>query len=638
MSDKNIDLTDNQQPAWGKALTGHGTLVLAALGIVFGDIGTSPLYALRECFSKANGLAASPDNVLGVVSLVFWSLVVVVLAKYVLLVLRADNRGEGGILALVTLVGQGKDRRSRDYAVLMVLGMLGAALLYGDSVITPAISVLSAVEGLNVATNRFQDYIVPITLLVLICLFFLQRRGTAAVGRMFGPILCIWFATIGLLGLLAIIHNPEVLGAIHPSYALVFFLENGWQGFSILGFVFLALTGAEMLYADLGHFGTKPITRAWLFVVFPALLLNYFGQGAYLLANPDNVENLFYRIAPSWMLYPLVILATLATVIASQAVISGAFSIARQAMQLGFWPRLQVIHTSPSKMGQVYVPFVNWAMLIGTMSLVLVFRKSGNLASAYGIAVSTDMLITTLLITIIIKQVWKTKSSLVYLVPLLFLVMDLCFFGSNVSKIKSGGWLVLLIAGMIFILMSTWRRGRMVLSNQLADSTLGIEAFIKDVNNHKPHKVPGIAVFFSGNPSGTPRALLHNYKHNLVIHERNVVLSVKTEEQPFVNVADRLKLENLGSGFYRCIIRYGFSETPDVPAALKLAPASEITFSPMLTTFFLGRESLVFTGESNMVSWRKRLFGYMSRNALDATSFFQLPANRVVELGAQVEL
>lgn len=638
MSVQNTETTVGQRSAWANGLLARESLVLVALGVVFGDIGTSPLYALRECFSPANGLPVNHDNVLGVISLIFWSLVVVVLAKYILLVIRADNRGEGGILALVTLVGQGKKRGSREYAVLVVLGMVGAALLYGDSVITPAISVLSAIEGLNVATDRFKDYVMPLTIVVLLCLFLIQRRGTAIVGSLFGPVLLIWFAAIGILGLRAIAKNPVILQAVVPSYAVAFFLENGFHGFWILGFVFLAVTGTEMLYADLGHFGTKPITRAWLFIVFPALLLNYFGQGAYLLTAHADVRNLFYQIAPAWMLYPLVALATLATVIASQAVISGAFSVARQAMQLGFWPRMQVIHTSQSKMGQVYLPFVNWVLLIGTIALVLAFRESGNLASAYGIAVSTDMLITTVLVTVIMQKLWKTKSTLVYLVPLLFMVMDLCFFCSNVSKIHKGGWLVLLIAAAIFVLMTTWRRGRMLLAAQADAQAVSIEGFIADVNKQKPVRVSGIAVFFSSNPVGTPRALLHNYKHNMVIHERNVVLSVRTEEQPFVGVEDRLQLENLGSGFYRAIVRYGFSETPDVPAALKLAPESEIKFEPIYTTFFLGRESMVLTRRRTMAHWRKILFGYMSRNALDATRFFQLPANRVVELGSQVEL
>ncbi|MEI6218290.1 MAG: potassium transporter Kup, partial [bacterium] len=627
-----------QQSAAKKGFSLRGSLILVALGVVFGDIGTSPLYALRECFSPENGLAVTRDNVLGVVSLVFWSLVLVVFAKYVLLVLRADNRGEGGILSLITLVGQGKERGSKRYGALIVLGMLGAALLYGDSVITPAISVLSAIEGLNVATNQAQDYVIPLTVVVLLCLFLLQRRGTAAVGSLFGPVILVWFATIAVLGMRAIVSHPAVLQAVLPSYAVAFFLENGRHGFWILGFVFLALTGAEMLYADLGHFGTAPITRAWLFIVFPALLLNYFGQGAYLLANPTGVENLFYRLAPSWMLYPLVILATMATVVASQAVISGAFSMARQAMQLGFWPRMQVIHTSSSKMGQVYLPFVNWALLVGTVVLVLAFRKSGNLASAYGIAVSTQMLITTGLIAVIIRKIWKIESSLIFLVPLLFMVVDLAFFGSNVIKIFKGGWIVLLVAGALFIMMATWRKGRALLAGQAADDAIGVEAFIADVNKRKPTRVPGIAVFFSSDPSGTPRALLHNYKHNTVIHDRNVILSVRTEEHPFVSITDRLQIENLGSGFYRAIVRYGFSETPDVPASLKLAPESEIKFEPIQTTFFLGRESLVFTRRRTMASWRKSLFGHMSRNALDATRFFQLPVNRVVELGLQVEL
>jgi len=614
------------------------SLLIAALGVVFGDIGTSPLYAMRECFRHASGMTVTPDNVLGVVSLVFWSLVMVVCLKYVLFVLRADNRGEGGILALMTLITKGKERSSKVYFALIVLGVLGAALLCGDSVITPAISVLSAVEGLNVATDSFQHYVVPLSLLVIMLLFFGQYRGTARIGNLFGPIMLLWFGVIGILGLRSVIMEPGILAALNPSYAFNFFARNGWTGFGVLGFVFLALTGVEVMYADMGHFGRKPITRAWLFIVFPALILNYFGQGAYLLKAPESVENLFYQLAPKWMLYPLVVLATVATIIASQAVISGAFSLARQTMQLGFWPRIQIIHTSLQRIGQVYVPVVNWALLIGTMVLVLVFRESGNLATAYGIAVSAQMLITTVLMVIVVRNVWGKRSPFIFLLPMAFISIDLAFFCSNAAKVFTGGWIVLVISGAIFVLMTIWQKGRRLLAEQVAAETLSLDAFIDDVDRHKPIRVPGIAVFLAGDPNGAPRSLLHNYKHNKVVHEKTVILSVRTHEIPFVNPADRLHLEKLGSGFYRAIIDYGFSETPDVPAALKLAPPDEIKFEPILTTYFLGRETLVLGARRTMWMWQKKIFWHMSHNALDATTFFRLPVNRVVELGLQVEL
>lgn len=615
-------------------------LTLGALGVVFGDIGTSPLYALRECFTGVHGFALTPVNILGAVSLVFWTtLILIVSVKYVLVVMRADNKGEGGILALMTLVTNIKGGLSQKYHALVVsLGILGAALLYGDGMITPAISVLSAVEGLNVATSVFKPFIVPIALVILIALFIAQSKGTAKVGALFGPILLLWFAVIGLLGLVAISRQPGILAALNPFYAVNFIITNGWHSFNALGSIFLAVTGAEVLYADLGHFGRKPIRRAWLRVVFPGLVLNYFGQGAFLLGAPQTAANLFYLIAPAWLLYPLVALATVATIIASQAVISGAFSLAGQGVQLGFWPRIQVRHTSASQIGQVYVPFINWGLLAGIILLILTFRESTNLAAAYGIAVSATMLITTVLMIFVARRLWTEPLPLLVPAAAVFLVLDGAFFCANIIKIKAGGWIVLVIALSIYLLMKTWIDGREILRKGLAAAAMDFELFLQEITPERPTRVPGIAVFLTANSKGVPSALLHNMKHNKILHERTVILSVKTEEVPYVDGTERVQVQAFGKGMYRILLRYGFSETPNIPVVLKNLHELDFRFEPMQTTYFLGRESLIVTHRHSLPTWRKKLFLFMSHNAQDATNFFRLPPNRVVELGLQMAL
>ena len=637
MSDSAFSPVPQAAPPQAKEKTMR--LALTALGIVFGDIGTSPLYALRECFAGPEGVSLTPGNILGVVSLMFWTLTLTVSVKYVLIVMRADNRGEGGILALMTLVSSLKDKVTQKYfGFIITLGILGAALLYGDGVITPAISVLSAVEGLNEVTPLFQPFVIPISIAILVVLFLFQKRGTAKVGSLFGPVIMVWFLTIALLGLVAIAKKPEILAAINPWYAADFLFHGGRYSFPVLGSVFLAVTGAEMLYADIGHFGRKPVRIAWFALVFPSLFLNYFGQGAFLLTMPVSIENLFYLLAPSWFLLPLVILATAATVIASQAVISGAFSLTHQSVQLGFWPRLRVLHTSSSIIGQVYVPFVNWCLMGGTILLILVFRQSTNLGAAYGIAVSATMLITTLLIIFIARRKWSVPLPLLVLGAAVFLFVDSAFFASNILKIESGGWIVLLIAAVIYLLMKTWREGREILRKNLLSISLDLETFAENMKNYPPVKVPGVAVFLSGNSNGVPRALLHNLKHNKVLHEHTVILSIRTEEVPYISAANRVSIRDFGGGIYRIIASFGFSETPHIPNLLATIHIPEFTFDPMQTTYFLGREVLIVIQSPLMSGWRKKLFGFMSHNALNATGFFHLPANRVVELGAQIEL
>jgi KUP system potassium uptake protein len=614
-------------------------LAMAALGVVFGDIGTSPLYALRECFTGSAGLAINRDNVLGIVSIMIWTLFLIVSVKYVLVVMRADNRGEGGILALITLASTViSSPRKQRAGLFVILGILGAALLYSDGVITPAITVLGAVEGLTEATPHFKPFIIPFALIVLIGLFLIQSRGTAKVGALFGPILLLWFFTIGTLGFFAILKNGGIFAAINPLYAFKFLIHNGTHSFSVLGSVFLCVTGAEMLFADMGHFGKKPIRLSWFAVVFPCLFLNYLGQGAYLLSLPVSAENLFYRIVPPAFLYPMVIISTTAAIIASQAVISGAYSLTRQAVQLGFWPRLQVRHTSSSTIGQVYVPFVNWCLMAGVILLVLFFRKSGNLASAYGIAVSVDMLITTVLILFIARYKWSVPLPLLIAGAAVFLIIDGTFFASNILKIRSGGWVVIIIAISIVLFMKTWIDGRGILRKNLMAGAIDLATFAKSLQQFPPLKVPGIAVFLSGNPNGVPRALLHNLKHNKVLHEHTVILSIRTEDVPYIKPANRITVKDLGGGMYLIIAGFGFSETADIPQLLETINIPEFRFDPMQTTFFLGREVLIVANNSLMSTWRKRLFGFMSHNALNATGFFQLPANRVVELGAQIEL
>ncbi|MGE5233098.1 MAG: potassium transporter Kup [Acidobacteriota bacterium] len=614
-------------------------LALSALGVVYGDIGTSPLYALRECFHGAHAVLPTRENVFGVLSLVVWSLIIIVTLKYHVYVIRFDNEGEGGILALMALVRTDPQRKKKRSWTLLALGLFGAALLYGDGIITPAISVLSAVEGLEVATAVFKPYVVAITLVILIVLFLFQRRGTGGVGAVFGPVMTLWFMTLAVLGVLGITHDPTVLFAVNPLYAVRFFLANGLHGFLVLGAVFLVATGGEALYADLGHFGERPIQIDWFGMVAPALLLNYFGQGALLIRHPEATVNPFYRLAPSWALYPLVALATAATVIASQAIISGAFSLTRQAVQLGYLPRVNIVHTSSGEIGQIYIPTVNWLLMVATIGLVLGFRASTNLASAYGIAVTTTMVITTVLAYFVSRQRgWPTW--LAALVTAGFLAVDTAFFGANIVKVLQGGWVPLLVAAFIYLLMTTWKRGRQILGDRLAQNVLPVEPFLADVARRKPARVAGTALFLNSDRGGTPIALLHNLKHNRVLHEKNVFLTVITEEVPHVPEENRLEILPLAPelGFWRAVVRYGFFQDPDVPTALMQAKEKGLDLDPWMATYFLSRNSLLASDKPGMARWRENLFIFMSRNASRPTQFFRLPPNRVVELGMQVEI
>jgi KUP system potassium uptake protein len=613
-------------------------LSLTALGIVYGDIGTSPLYAVRESFHPSHGLSVTPQNILGVLSLIFWSLILVISVKYLALVLRADNRGEGGILALAALCTPMFVRRRGGRWWLIMLGLFGTALLYGDGAITPAISVLSAVEGLEVATPLFAPYIIPITIVILIALFLAQRHGTARVGVMFGPVTLLWFATLAVLGIRQIVQEPGVLAAASPLHAVTFFLENGWRGFVVLGSVFLVVTGGEALYADMGHFGRRPIRVVWFLIVLPALLINYFGQGALLIHTPAAVENPFYRMTPEWALYPVVAIATAATVIASQALISGAFSLTMQAVQLGYIPRVAIEHTSAREFGQIYIPGVNWALMLACIGLVLGFRSSSSLAAAYGVAVTTTMAITTLLLFIVMRERWRWSLPRAAMVIGFFLIIDLAFWGANLIKIPHGGWFPLVVGAIIFGLMATWKRGRQILTDRLGEGALPIELFVQDVGARSAARVPGTAVFMYSNADATPPALLHNLKHNKLLHERVVFLAVITAETPHVQAENRATVDNLGQGFHRLRLHYGFMEEPDVPGALAELKDKGMEFKPMETTYFLGRETLIPSRRPGMAIWRKHLFATMNRNARTATSFFCLPPNRVVELGAQIEL
>ncbi len=611
------------------------SLCVASLGIVYGDIGTSPLYALRECFYGEHAVPPSPANVLGVLSLILWSLVLVISIKYLILILRADNRGEGGILALATLVSD-VARRGK---YLLLLGLFGAALLYADGMITPAISVLSAIEGLHVATPLFDPYVVPLAIVILIGLFLFQSRGTTGVGKVFGPITILWFLTISLLGLHQIVRAPAVLAAINPLHGFEFFINNGSRGFVVLGAVFLVVTGGEALYADIGHFGTAPIRLTWFAVVLPALTLNYFGQGALLLVQPESAVNPFFRMTPSWALYPMVILATAAAVIASQAIISGAFSLTMQAIQLGYSPRLKVNYTSARVIGQIYVPLVNWVLMLSCIGLVLGFRTSSHLAAAYGVAITTTMLITTILFYVVARRRWHWPAAVALPLDAFFITIDLAFFSANMLKVAHGGWFPLLASACILFLMLTWRKGRRVLGGHLRDICLPLDDFLPDLKRQSIRRVPGTAIYMSGNRSGTPLALLHNLKHNKVLHEQVVLLTVRTEEIPYLaNLKDRVALEKLGEGFWRAQIHFGFMEKPDVPAALESVKQTELPFDVMRTTYFIGRETILATRKLGLSTWRGSLFAWMTRNAGDVTSYFCLPPNGVVELGARVEV
>jgi len=612
-------------------------LALGALGVVYGDIGTSPLYAIRECFHGEYGVPPTPEHVVGVLSLVLWSLIIVISVKYLIFVMRADNRGEGGILALVALAVPRDTAPQGPAWGLALLGVFGASLLYGDGMITPAISVLSAVEGLELATPALTRFVVPLTVAILVALFALQSRGTGSVGKLFGPVMVLWFLIIGVLGVGGITQDPSVLQAIAPWHAVQFMAEKGGLGLIVLASVFLVVTGGEALYADMGHFGRRPIRIAWFGLVLPALLLNYFGQGALVLDDPAAASNPFYRLAPDWALLPLIALATVATVIASQALISGAFSLTHQAIQLGYSPRLPVNHTSARESGQIYVAPVNWALMIASSALVVGFGSSANLAAAYGMAVTATMLITTLLLCVVARRRWGWGWQ-TYALGAALLPVDVAFFGANLLKLDDGGWFSLLVAAIGFTLMSTWKRGRAVLRERLEETGLPLELFLPDLETTKLPRVPGAAVFLSGDPQGTPLALLHNVKHNKVVHEQNVLLTLTTEDVPYVPDYERATLKPLGHGFFRVIAHHGFMDLPDVPKLLRSVRCAALPIDLERTSYFLGRERLIPAGRSGMARWREWLFAVMSQNAQSATTFFRIPPNQVVELGAQVEL
>jgi KUP system potassium uptake protein len=610
-------------------------LALGAIGVVFGDIGTSPLYSLKESFAGPHPLAIDRPHIFGVLSLIFWTMTLVVTIKYVLVTMRADNDGEGGSLALLALiVRSGKIKWTRG---IVLLGVLATALFYGDAIITPAVSVLSAVEGLEIVGPGFADWVLPIAIVILIGLFLIQSYGTAKVGLVFGPVMLFYFLIIGVMGLIQVLRDPGILAAINPWWALNFFLLDPKLAFLALGSVVLAVTGAEALYADMGHFGRKSISVAWLYVAFPCLLLNYLGQSALLLADPRAIDNPFFRLAPDWAQLPLIGLATLATVIASQAVISGAYSVTQQAVQLGFLPRLRITHTSASAAGQIYVPLVNWLLLIFVLLLVLTFRSSGNLASAYGIAVTGTMVITSLMVGILVFTIWKWNRWAAGLLVGAFLIVDGAYFASNVTKIPDGGWFPLLVGACAFTVLTTWATGRRLLRERLFESAMPLDLFIKTASK-SVRRVPGTAVFLSASPEGAPPALLHNLKHNKVLHERIVILTVKVMGRPHVDDADRVEFTELGPNFYRIIARYGFMQEVDVPAAMAMARQCGAPFKLMETSFFLGRQTLVASDRPGMAVWREKLFAWMMRNAESAMEFFKLPTNRVVELGSQLEI
>jgi KUP system potassium uptake protein len=639
-------MKQNPEPSSPEAAPAHAEpdgrrlalLSLLALGVVFGDIGTSPLYALRECFHGAYGVPPTPENLLGVLSLMFWSLLIVVTIKYITLILRADNHGEGGVLALTALARPaGLGRKGGSWA-LVGLGLVGASLLYGDGMITPAISVLSAIEGLKIATPVFEPYVIPVTVVVLAALFLFQPRGTTGVGILFGPVILAWFCAIGSFGLLAILREPDVLAALGPWHGLDFLLRHHVHGFLVLGAVFLVVTGAEALYADMGHFGRRPIRFAWFAAVLPALLLNYFGQGALLLRSPEQAHHPFYALVPASLLIPMVVLATSATVIASQAVISATFSLTRQAVQLGYLPRLRILHTSPEQMGQIYIPQVNWSLMLATIGLVVGFGSSSGLAAAYGVAVAADMLIATVLFYAVARKRWSWSrlGSALAVGPLL--LVDLSFFGSTISKIAHGAWFPLVIAGGVFTLMMTWRKGRDLLAERLRAESMNVDEFLRLLSYDPPARIPGRAVFLTANPDGVPTALLHNLKHNKILHAEIAFLTVQGAEIPRVPRDEKVEVDDLGSGFHRIVARYGFMEGPNVPHILALAREKGLDFKLQEISFFLGRERVLPGKKPGMSAWRMRIFSFMARNSLDATAFYNIPANQVVEIGSQLRI
>jgi KUP system potassium uptake protein len=611
-------------------------LILGALGVVYGDIGTSPLYTLREAFAET-GLPLDEQTVLGILSLAFWALILVVTVKYIMLIMRADNRGEGGVLALGAIANRGLRPGWGERSVI-ALAILGMALFYGDCLITPAISVLSAVEGLKVATPVFEPFVVPITLVVIVLLFMVQKQGTGRVGIFFGPIMTLWFTTLGILGLIQVFQWPDVLRALNPYYAAQLFASHGFLAFMSLGAVVLAVTGAEALYADMGHFGRAPIRIAWIYLVLPALLLNYFGQGALLLHEPGALENPFFHLAPGWALIPLVLLSTAATVIASQAVISGAFSLTRQAVQLGYLPRREIRHTSEHEIGQVYIPRNNWLLMVGVVVLVIGFGSSSSLAAAYGVSVTGAMVIDTILLAVVAWRLWKWNPLLIVAVFAAFLVIDLALFSSTLLKVPQGGWLPLVVAVAVFMLMTTWRQGRRTLAKRLYADALPMEMFLSRLSPQSPQRVAGTAVFMTGNPNVVPHALLHNIKHNKVLHERVVILNVTIDDVPRVGADRAMTVEKLGKGFFQVILHFGYLEQPNIPRSLEQCRRHGLHIDMMETSFFLGRETLLPSRHPGLPRWRESLFILLSKTALSATEFFGIPPGRVVELGTQVEI
>ena len=609
------------------------TLTLGAIGVVFGDIGTSPLYALKEIFSGHHPIEVTQANILGLLSMIFWSIMVLVSIKYVAIIMRADNRGEGGSLALLALVTEKASHAGLKWVVTM-LGIFAAALFYGDSMITPAISVLSAVEGLEIITPALGKFVVPITLVVLTGLFMIQKRGTGVVGLYFGPVMILWFGVLGILGLIQIIQNPNVLIALNPYYAFHFITVHPKLAFLALSAVVLAVTGGEALYTDMGHFGRLPIRLAWFSFVMPALVLNYFGQGALLLNDPSSIQNPFYLLAPDWALIPMVILSTAATVIASQAVISGAFSVARQTVQMGLLPRMMIVHTSGKEEGQIYVPFTNWTLFVAVIALVIGFKSSSNLAAAYGLAVTGTMLIDTVLVSFVMVLIWRWHLITTALVIIPLLLIDIAFFSANALKIPDGGWFPLAIGAVSFIVLTTWRKGRQLIGAEISKQSIPMDAFISAIDD--VHRVSGTAIFMTSSQSGVPSALLHNLKHNQILHERVVLMTIETTDTPTVPNEERISMHDMGKGFLRITVRYGFMENPEVPKALQLCEKLGVSFDMMSTTFYLARETVVPAKKSNFATLRGHLFKLMAKNATSATDFFKIPANRVVELGAQL--
>lgn len=614
-------------------------LVLAAVGIVFGDIGTSPLYALKECFSPEHGIPYSPGAVLGILSMIFWALVLVVTVKYVIFVLRADNNGEGGVLSLMALALRSARSERRRYTVILMLGALGACMLLGESVITPAISVLSAVEGLEVIEPDLKRYVIPITLVILIALFAIQRYGTAAVGRFFGPVMIVWFSALAGFGIYSLVENPEVLQAVNPAHAIDFVAEHTLQAYIVMGSVVLVVTGVEALYLDMGHFGRRPVRLAWLLVALPALMINYFGQGALILSNPEAVTNPFFLMLPSWALWPMIGLATLATVIASQAVISGAFSLANQGILLGFLPRMHIQHTSDTERGQIYMPMVNWALLALVIFTVIEFRESGNLAAAYGISVTTTMMITTSLLAVVMYTEWKIKPALVVLLAVIFFVIDFSFWTANVIKVKDGGWYPLMLGAICFLFITTWYKGRKLLRERVVSDSIRLPDFMQALLAHPPHRVDGTAVFLTAHIDFVPVALLHNLKHNRVLHQRVLFLKLSIWDVPYVSDEERLTIGELGGNCYVVRAVHGFKETPDINQVLALLEQQHgLKLELSDTSFFLARDTVVPSKLPGMAIWRERLFGWMMQNAAKPSDFFRIPPNRVVELGTKIEI